>query len=121
MSEFRCAAPWSALMLAGILASGYAAAQEQRSLSASVDAVSSSGKALTVVGKVGNEGRTLLTDIDSEWTVSNPELLKAYEGRKVTVRCYVDSRRNKVQILFVHRDNGELRVAAQRQDSAFRR
>lgn len=58
-------------------------------------------KTLAVSGKVSNDGKTLLTDIDSEWAVSNPEALKGQEGRLVTVKCYVDTENNRIHVLSV--------------------
>jgi len=79
-------------------------------------------KPLTVSGKVSSDGKTLITDIDSEWMVSNTVALKGYEGRIVRVKCYVDSGRNRIQILAVKRDERDSNYTATRYaDSAFRR
>jgi len=58
-------------------------------------------KSLTVFGRVSRDGQSLITDIDSEWTVSNADVLKGREGRPVTVKCYVDSDRNQIRVLSV--------------------
>ena len=78
-------------------------------------------KPLVVLGKVSADGKALLTDIDSEWEVSNPEALKGHEGRSVTVKCYVDTENNRIQILHVKKGGEELKYAIRYDDSAFRR
>jgi hypothetical protein len=80
-----------------------------------------SAKPLVVSGKVSPDGKALLTDIDSEWVVSNPEVLKGQEGLRVTVKCYVDTAKGRIQILRVKKEEGEMKYAARHNDSAFRR
>lgn len=78
-------------------------------------------KALVVLGKISEDGKILFTDLESEWTVSNPEMLKGLEGRLVRVKCYVDTEKNRIRVLFVKKESGELTFAARRSDSAFHR
>jgi hypothetical protein len=80
-----------------------------------------STKPLVVSGKVSLDGKSLLTDIDSEWVFSNPEVLKGHEGLRVTVKCYVDTGRSRIQILRVKKEESEIKYAARYNDSAFRR
>jgi hypothetical protein len=77
-----------------------------------------SAKTLVVMGKVSEDGKKLMTDLDSEWSVSNAEVLKGQEGHMVRVKCYVDSEKSKLQILSVKREGGASTMLA---DSAFRR
>jgi len=81
----------------------------------------SSAKTLLVYGRVSADGKKLLTDLDSEWTVSNSETLKGREGTLVRVRCYVDSDRNRIQVLSIKKEQGESTYATRNADSAFRR
>ncbi len=81
----------------------------------------SAKKPIVVSGKVSADGRTLATDIDSEWAVSNSALLKGFEGRLVKVKCYIDTAKNKLQILTVKANDNTPRYAAAHMDSAFRR
>ena len=80
-----------------------------------------SAKALMVSGRVSNDGKTFLTDVDSDWTVSNPEILKGHEGNQITVKCYVDTERNTIHVLSVKRTASEANYATNHSDSAFRR
>jgi hypothetical protein len=66
-------------------------------------------KPLTVLGKVGNDGKTFVTDIDTEWSVSNADILKGYEGRPATVKCLVDPERNRIHVLSVKTIQAQLR------------
>ncbi len=78
-------------------------------------------KALTVSGRVSDDGKVLLTDIDTEWAVSNVAALRGHEGRMVVVRCYVDSETNRIRVLSVKRGESGAPHAARYADSAFRR
>jgi hypothetical protein len=80
-----------------------------------------STKPLIVSGRLSNDGRTLLTDIDSEWIVDNSESVKGYEGRLVKVKCYVDTEKSRIHILSVRKDDQNFSFAARQTDSAFRR
>ena len=82
---------------------------------------SASSKPLTVSGKVSSDGKTLMTDIDSVWGISNADALRGHEGRRVTVRCYVDTDRGQIHVLSVRKEESELQYAARHDDSAFRR
>ena len=76
-------------------------------------------KPLTVLGRVSDDGKTLVTDIDSEWAVSNVDALKGFEGRRVTVKCYVDSDRSRIHVLSAKAS--DVKYASRLGDSAFRR
>ncbi len=76
-----------------------------------------STKALTVSGKVSDDGKLFATDIDSEWGINNPDAVKGHEGRMVTIKCYVDPEKNKIHVLSVKTPQ----YAAMHSDSAFRR
>ena len=102
------------------LLSGSLFAQDKRE--ASPQANTTSAKTLIVFGRVSNDGHSLQTDLDSEWLVSNAQALKGYEGLLVRVRCYIDSAKNRLQILSVKKDSLESGYAAARHaDSAFHR
>ena len=80
-----------------------------------------SSKPLVVSGRVSRDGKTLLTDIDSEWTITDPASLKGNEGRRVTAKCYVDTEKSRIHILRVKKEEDEMKYAARHDDSAFRR
>ena len=101
-----------AMFLVALLLSGVVFAQEQASSPKSENASAAFSKPLTVAGQVSNDRKTLVTDIDSEWSVSNPDALKGHEGRRVTLKCYVDTARNKLQVLSVKKDASETTYSA---------
>ena len=68
----------------------------------SVASAKMSSNALTISGKISDDGKTFVSDKDSKsWTVSNPESLKGHEGHQVTVTANVDADKSEVTILTV--------------------
>jgi len=105
------------LILATLLAASPLLAQEN---GPAKPATGTAAKPLVVSGRVSNDGKMLLTDLDSEWTVSNVSALKGHEGHLVRVKCLVDSAKNKIEILAITKDESNA-TAARSSDSAFRR
>jgi hypothetical protein len=70
-----------------------------------------------VSGKLSDDGKRFTTDIDTEWAINNPDSLKGREGRLVTIKCYVDSDKDRIQVLSVKTPP----YSATYRDSAFRR
>ena len=108
-------------MLALLLLSGAAAVAQDKPASSQDHPAAFSAKPLNVSGKVSSDGKILLTDIDTQWSISNPDALKGHEGHLVRVKCYVDTEKNSVKVLSVKRADSEASYAAQHSDSAFRR
>ena len=55
--------------------------------------------AVSLVGKVGEDGKTFVSDGDSKsWNVSNPEALKGHEGHHVKVRAHVDADKDEIHV-----------------------
>jgi hypothetical protein len=109
------------LLISGITFAQVQAGPATPAHSAAATAKTATAKTLTVSGRVSEDGKTLLTDLDSEWAVSNADALKGHEGHLVTVKCYVDSERNRIQILSVKKVSSQSEYAAHSLDSAFRR
>ena len=79
-------------------------------------------RVLIVSGRVSHDGKMLDTDLDSQWHINNPEALRGHEGRLVRIRCYVDTAKNKIEVLSVKKDDDDTNyTAARHTDSAFRR
>lgn len=104
-----------------LLLSGTLFAQENSATSKQENTGTTSTKPLIVSGKVSSDGRILLTDIDSEWTVANSESVKGFEGRMVKVKCYVDTEKSRIHVLSVKKDDQNFSYTARQTDSAFRR
>jgi hypothetical protein len=77
----------------------------------SANARSVATKPVLISGRVSGDGRHFSIDrnSESEWDVSNAMVLKGHEGSLVTVKCYLDSSRNQIQILSVNRVQPEVR------------
>ena len=78
-------------------------------------------KAITIPGQVSLDGKTLLSNEDDIWTVSNPEVLTGREGKPVVVRCQVFPDKNEIRIFYVKTEMKEVKYTARKGDSAFRR
>ena len=101
-------------LTAMIALSTVASAQEIKS-----GAKGAAPKVFSLSGMVGDEGKTLLSDKNDEWVVSNPEALKPEAGEQVTIRCRMDADHTSLHVISFKLD--EVRYSANRGDSAFRR
>ncbi|HUJ93895.1 MAG TPA: hypothetical protein VLW84_01415 [Terriglobales bacterium] len=91
-------------------------------LLASVAAAQSlSGKTITIAGKVSDNEKTVVSDNNEKWVISNPDALMGRAGQQVVVKCRLDVERNQVQILSLKQETSETKYAASKGDSAFRR
>ena len=69
-----------------------------------------SKKAVSVSGKVSDDGKMFVSDKDNKtWTVSNPEALKGHEGHHVTVKAHVDAAKNEIHVTSVKMAKGEMK------------
>ena len=80
-----------------------------------------SGKAVILSGKVSDDGKMIVSDTNEKWAVSNTDALMGREGQPVTVKCRLDLEKNKVQIISIKPAQNEMKYAANKGDSAFRR
>ena len=61
-----------------------------------------STKVVHIVGKVGDDGKTFVSDKDSKtWKVSNPDTLKGHEGHEVKVLAHVDTDKDEIHVTSV--------------------
>ena len=57
-------------------------------------------KAMSITGKIGDDGKTFVSDKDSKsWMISNPEAVKGHEGHHVTVKANVDGAKNEIHVV----------------------
>jgi hypothetical protein len=89
----------------------------------SLNSKPTSTKPKTISGKVGADGRTIVTAKNNLWTIANPDILKEHAGRQVRVKCRISSsvEANVIQILSVKIIPSEVRFTANPGDAAFRR
>jgi hypothetical protein len=82
---------------------------------------SNSTKAVSISGQVSMDGRTLVSEENDIWSVSDPDVLVGREGQQVSVKCQVQPGKNEMQIFSVNLVLKEVKSASNRSDSAFRR
>jgi hypothetical protein len=59
-----------------------------------------SKNAVQVTGKIGDDGKTFVSDKNSEsWTITNPDAVKGHEGHHVTLTAHVDADKNEVHVM----------------------
>jgi hypothetical protein len=81
---------------------------------------SSPKRSVTISGTVGSEGKTLVSDKDNRvWKVVNPDALSRSEGRRVSVKAYVNSKSSEINVGVVRLR--EERTTPKLDDAAFRR
>jgi hypothetical protein len=78
-------------------------------------------KALTLSGRVSEDGRNVIAKNGQTWLVTNPGTLSGHEGQDVKVRCRVSSDRHNILVLSLKPVAVQTRYAVNLGDSAFRR
>lgn len=78
-------------------------------------------KVVTLSGKVSADAKWLVTAHKANLQVANPELLSAYEGRIISVKCERDAGANVVRVLAVRSVERPTTGHARLDDAAFRR
>jgi hypothetical protein len=69
-----------------------------------------SKKAVTLSGKVSDDGKTFMSDKDNKnWTISNPETVKGHEGHHVTVEAQSDPTKNEIHVTSLKMAKGEMK------------
>ena len=88
-----------------LLASLSAFAQDpgtQGGMGQQASAEKASTKAVTLSGKVSDDGKSFVSGKDNKsWTVSNPEALKGHEGHEVTIKAHEDAAKNEIHVVSV--------------------
>ena len=88
---------------------------------ASPEAQQFSRKAARLSGTVSDDGRFFVADLDDAvWTVTNPEALRSYSGRRVTLQVQTRPATDELRVLCVKPREVEL-SPARLGDAAFRR
>ncbi len=99
-----------AVSLAAFAQSGDTMKQGDQMKPDNMKADNMSKKAMTVSGKVSDDGKMFVSDKDNKtWTVSNPEALKGHEGHHVTVKVHVDAAKNEIQVSSVKMAKDEMK------------
>jgi hypothetical protein len=80
-----------------------------------------STKAVTITGQISADGKTLVSETDDIWAVSNPGVMQGLEGQQVLVKCQVNTAKNEIHVFWVKAVLQNTKYTANRGDSAFRR
>jgi len=76
----------------------------------SMKADNMSKKAVSMSGKVSDDGKMFVSDKDNKsWTINNPEALKGHEGHHVTVNAHLDADKNEIHVTSVKMAKGEMK------------
>ena len=78
-------------------------------------------KAVFLSGQISLDGKSLVSDKNEIWAVTNPEVLSGHEGQQVRVRCQMLSAKYDIQVFSFEPVVREVKSASNRSDSAFRR
>jgi hypothetical protein len=80
-----------------------------------------SKKASLLSGQISLDGKTLVTEKNEIWTVTNPDVLAGHQGQRVLVKCQLFASKNEIQVFSLEPAAKDLKLASNRADSAFRR
>ena len=78
-------------------------------------------KAITISGRVSEDGKSLIAKNGEPWSVTNPDALTGHESQQVKVKCQVFSAGHDVRVLSVKTVAAQVKYTANPGDSAFRR
>lgn len=67
------------------------------------------GKAVSVSGKIGGDGKTFVDKDGKSWTVVNPDAVKGHEGHEVTLKAHLDAAKNEVHVVSLKMGKGEMK------------
>ena len=61
-----------------------------------------SGKAVTLSGKIGDDGKSFTSDKDGKnWTISNPDAVKGHKGHEVKIKAHENAAANELHVTSV--------------------
>jgi len=98
--------------------SSCAAQRDNQAKQANSHPAKSEKKTISLAGRVGLGGKTIVSDRDSRiWKVVNAEMLSGAEGRQVTLKAYTEAGSSEIRVTVVRLR--EERTAAKLDDAAF--
>ncbi len=78
-------------------------------------------KAVSISGQISKDGKTLVSEENDIWSVTNPNVLAGHEGQLVSVKCQVNPEKSEIHVFSVKPALTEVKSASNKADSAFRR
>ena len=82
---------------------------------------SSSAKAVTISGRVSEDGKSLITRDGQAWPITNLGALSGHEGRQVKAKCQIASGTHDILVLSFRTVATQIKYAANSGDAVFRR
>ena len=68
-----------------------------------------SAKAVSLSGKISDDGKTFVDKDNKTWTVSNPEALKGHEGHEVILKAHEDTAKDEIHVVSVKMAKAEMK------------
>jgi hypothetical protein len=117
---------WSLVLLAVALLMPITAAAQHSSKAAEAKPTGSKStivarKAVSISGQISMDGKTLVSEENDIWSVTNPNALAGHEGKAVSVKCQVFPDKNEIHVISVKGAPIDVKSASNKADSAFRR
>jgi hypothetical protein len=78
-------------------------------------------KAVTLLGRISEDGKAFVSQQDEVWEVSNAKVLTGHEGQQVVVKCQLFPDKNEIRVLLLSVAQAEVKYVVSHGDSAFRR
>jgi len=60
-----------------------------------------STKAVSLPGKISDDGKTFVDKDGKSWTVTNPDAVKGHEGHEVTLKAHADVMKSEIHVVSV--------------------
>jgi hypothetical protein len=117
---------WSFVLLAVALLMPITAAAQHSSKAAEAKPAASKAsviarKAVSISGLISADGKTLVSEENDIWNVTNPNVLAGQEGKAVSVKCQVFPDKNEIHVISFKPTMMEVKSASNKADSAFKR
>ncbi len=99
-----------AVSLAAVAQTGDTMKQGDQMKPDNMKADNMSKKAVSVSGKVSDDGKMFMSDTDNKnWMISNPEAVKGHEGHHVTLKAHLNADKNEIHVTSVKMAKGEMK------------
>ena len=77
------------------------------------------GKAVSVSGKIGDDGKTFVDKEGKTWTLSNPEAVKGHEGHEVTIKGHEDAAKSEIHVVSLKMAKGGMKETKKSDDNKY--
>jgi hypothetical protein len=81
----------------------------------------SSGKTVSIFGKLSEDGKSILAKHGQLWTIANPDAVSGQAGHELKLKCRLLAASNQIEVIAVKVIATQVHFTANPGDSAFRR